>query len=402
MHNLQDVCSVELDNENESEYIGITFNKNNLKIIFPRGYSLSLNDKDLKKDIIILIKVFDKYIKRKKAKSYSREEKNLNKSNGKNFSISNAIWLLNDFESNGLYEEYIINYKVNKNGNINWSKTIKSIKPYISNNDLIYLDFIVKKNNNNNFNIITHIQRYIIKKCTSIIGWLYPNINIEGPTNLPYKKSICINLLKKELKLINVDKTKKLIINMINFLENDSDEKNLNKFKEYKTKYFMNIWEDMLNYILGNDEPNKYYPKAIWEIDNEIISASNLRPDIILNSDKNTYVIDAKYYKYGITKSINHLPQSSDISKQLLYSKHIENNTKKNSYDAFILPYKSNNKKNLFEFVGNAKMDNNIYDNKKVVCILADMKSIMKKYIYGNELDKTKKDVIKIIDNQNK
>lgn len=30
------------------------------------------------------------------------------------------------------------------------------------------------------------------------------------------------------------------------------------------------------------------------------------------------------------------------------------------------------------------------------------MKSIMKKYIYGNELDKTKKDVIKIIDNQNK
>lgn len=402
MHNLQDVCSVELDNENESEYIGITFDKNNLKIIFPRGYSLSLNDKDLKKDIIILIKVFDKYIKRKKAKSYSREEKNLNKSNGKNFSISNAIWLLNDFESNGLYEEYIINYKVNKNGNINWSKTIKSIKPYISNNDLIYLDFIVKKNNNNNFNIITHIQRYIIKKCTSVIGWLYPNINIEGPTNLPYKKSICINLLKKELKQINIDKTKKLIINMINFLENDSDEKNLNKFKEYKTKYFMNIWEDMLNYILGNDEPNKYYPKAIWEIDNETISASNLRPDIILNSDKNTYVIDAKYYKYGITKSINHLPQSSDISKQLLYSKHIENNTKKNSYDAFILPYKSNNKKNLFEFVGNAKMDNNIYDNKKVVCILADMKSIMKKYIYGNELDKTKKDVIKIIDNQNK
>ncbi|MCG4734308.1 hypothetical protein L0M92_11875, partial [Casaltella massiliensis] len=69
--------------------------------------------------------------------------------------------------------------------------------------------------------------------------------------------------------------------------------------------------------------------------------------------------------------------------------------------DAFILPYKSNKGK-TFKFVGNAKMDSGIYGEKKVVCILADIKDIMHKYVYGNELDEARKYVIEIIDKQNK
>lgn len=400
MHSLQDLCYVELESETNSEYIGITFNKGKLKVIFPRGYKLSSNDKDLKEDILILIKSFDKYVKSKKAKSCSEEEKDLTTGKGDNFSMINAIWLLNDYESNGLYKEYIHRYKIDKKGNINWAKTIKSMIPYISGNDLAYLDFVVKEKNNDINNIILLTQKYIIGKCIDTIGWLYPSIKIEGPNKLPYTHSVCINLLKKELRLVNVDKTKRLLIHMIDFLENDGDEKDTSSFKEYKTKYFMNIWEDMLNDVLGNDDPSKYYPKAIWEIDGKETNASNLRPDIILNSDEKTYVIDAKYYKYGITELIEHLPQSSDINKQMLYSEYIKKNTGRKSYDAFILPYKSNTK-NTFQFVGNAMLENGVYDNKKVVCILADTKDIMQRYINENKLQDCKKDVIQIIDEQN-
>lgn len=401
MHSLKDMCYVELETETNSDHIGITFNKENLKVIFPRGYHISSDDKNLKEDILILIKVFDKYVKSKKAKSCSEDEKDLTTGKGNNFSMTNAIWLLNDYEVNGLYKEYIHRYKVDKKGNINWSKTIKSTTPYISGNDLIYLDFVVKEKNNDINNIILLTQKYIIEKCIDIIGWLYPSIRIEGPNKLPYTHSVCINLLKKELRLVNIDKTKRLLIHMIDFLENDGHEKDINSFKEYKTKYFMNIWEDMLNDVLGNDDPSKYYPKAIWEIDGKETDASKLRPDIILNTNKKTYVIDAKYYKYGITKSIDHLPQSSDINKQMLYSEYIKKNKGIESYDAFILPYKSNTK-NSFKFVGNARLENGVYDKKKIVCILADTKDIMQRYIDGNKLEECKKDVIKIIDEQNK
>lgn len=400
MHSLQGMCHVELENGINSEHIGITFDKENLKVIFPRGYKISKDDKNIKEDILILIKAFDKYVKSKKSKSCSEDEKDLTTGKGDNFSMTNAIWLLNDYEVNGLYKEYIHRYKVDKKGNINWSRTIKSMTPYISGTDLVYLDFVVKEKNNDINNIILLIQKYIIEKCIDIIGWLYPSIRIEGPNKLPYTHSVCINLLKKELRLVNVDKIKRLLIHMIDFLENDGDEKDINSFKEYKTKYFMNIWEDMLNDVLGNDDPSKYYSKAIWEIGGTETYASNLRPDIILNNNGKTYVIDAKYYKYGITKSRDDLPQSSDINKQLLYSEFIKKNTGRESYDAFILPYKSNTK-NTFEFVGNARLENGVYDNKKIVCILADTKKIMQAYINGNNLEKYKNDVIKIIDKQN-
>ncbi len=400
MHSLKEFCHIDLEENGDLEYVGISFDKGNLKVIFPRGYKLSSDDKDIKEDVLILIKAFDKYIKSKKAKSCSEDERDLTTGKGNNFSMTNAIWLLNDYEINGLYKEYIHRYKSDKKGNINWARTIKSSTPYISDNDLVYLDFIVKEKNNDINNIILLIQKYIVEKCVDIIGWLYPNIRIEGPNKLPYTHSVCISLLKKELRTVNVDKTKRLLIHMINFLENDGDEKDIKSFKEYKTKYFMNIWEDMLNDVLGNDDPSKYYPKAIWEIDGKESDASNLRPDIILNNDGKTYVIDAKYYKYGITKLIKHLPQSSDINKQMLYSEYINLRTGRESYDAFILPYRSNTA-NKFEFAGNAKMDS-VYDNKKVVCILADMKSVMKSYVYGNRLKEAKKDVIKIINEQNK
>ncbi|MBI6079541.1 LlaJI family restriction endonuclease [Clostridium perfringens] len=389
---------IELENlQLESNYVGIDFDKGNFKVIFPRGYSLSKNTNS---DIILLIKVFEKYIRSKKNKAFNNEFHKISTGKEKNFSIINAIWLMKDYEKNGLYKELLPKYKVDKKGVINWPKTIKSIKPYISDNSLVYLDFVIKENKNNLNNIILLTQKYIIEKCINILGWLYPNITISETNRLPYSKNICINLLKKELQLTNVDKTKSLLIHMINFLENDGDEEPKNILKDFKTEYFQNIWEDMLNEVLGNENPSNYYPNAIWEIDNKIIQASNLRPDIILKSNNKIYVIDAKYYKYGLTKNTNHLPQSSDVIKQLIYSEYITTSTGCDSFDAFILPYQSNDS-TIFKFVGNATINIDSLKNKKVVCILADTKAIMQKYIQLNDLKYLKDLIVDIIGMQN-
>ena len=402
MDNWLDLCRVELENGFTSQYIGITICDGKPQIVFPRGYNLSLDKRNQRKDIILLIKVFDKYIKRKKEKGYIQELKEILGNEGDEFPFESALWMIKNYENNGLYKECVYNYNIDKKGKINWSRTIKKQNPYISNNKLVYLDFVVKEKRNNLNNMIILAQKYIIEKCIENIGWLYPNIYIERGNKLPCNIDACINILRKELRLTNIDSKKELISHIIEFLKYASNNKSNKKLKEYKTKYFMNIWEDMLNEVLGNEKANEYYPSAKWIINGNPTDASNLKPDIILKMEDRIYVVDAKYYKYGITNNISDLPQSSDISKQLLYSEYIQSNFKLESYDCFILPFKKEQKE-YFKFVGNATMDNiDKFKWKKVVCILADTKRIMEQYVNMNNLDESKKSVKDIIDNQNK
>lgn len=402
MNKLSDICKVELENNIDSEYIGIIIKEGKPQVIFPRGFNLSSDKNGQRKDIMLLIKVFDKYIQRKESKAYLEKFNDLSEGKGSNFPFRSAIWMIRDYEKNGLYKEHFHNYKIDKKGNINWVRTIKTQTPYISENKLVYLDFVVKEKKDDVNNIILLTQKHIVEKCIENIGWLYPNVYIDKGNKLPYSVQASINILKRELQITNIDSTKQLIRHMIEFLQYVGNDKSKQKLKEYKTKYFMNIWEDMLNEVLGNEEANKYYPNAQWHIDGNTTNASNLRPDVILKVENKVYVIDAKYYKYGITGNVSDLPQSSDITKQLLYSSHITSNFKDvlYAYDSFVLPYRSNNEE-YFKFVGNATVAIDKFENKKVVCILADTKKIMEQYINMDELEKSKENLVEIIDNQN-
>ena len=72
---------------------------------------------------------------------------------------------------------------------------------------------------------------------------------------------------------------------------------------------------------------------------------------------KKYYVIDAKYYRYGATGRIDHLPNSADINKQITYGEYIKNTSapgNENLFNAFLMPFNQMN--NIFgfnEFMGN-------------------------------------------------
>lgn len=397
MYNLQNFCSLESDNNFSSDYIGISYNKNNINIVFPRGYKLSETSSELKSDIILLIKVFNKYISRKKDKAFLNEANSLFNGKGDFFPLETMLWLLNDYIKNGLYQNNIIHYKTDKNGNINWNKTLKQKTPYICNNNLFYLDFVTHKNNIDSSNIITTIQKYVISRCLNTLGWLFPSISINDNLSLPYSNNTCINLLKKELTNSTLDRTKQLLIKMIEFFNNSNTDLTTNILKDYKTNNFNYIWEDMINCVLGNESPNKYYPQAFWTINSKKYAASNLRPDAILNTDSRIYIIDAKYYKYGITKNVQDLPQSSDINKQFLYSEHIGNMTNKKTLDIFLLPYLGD-ENNMFKFIGFANIPTTTA-NSKVLGILMDTKTLMKSYVNSFENDKLKNKLIQLVKN---
>ncbi|WP_057540338.1 LlaJI family restriction endonuclease [Paraclostridium sordellii] len=395
-YNLLEICSVELDKNSKGiTSVGINIIDKDIKVIFPRGYNLSESNDSVKKDILLLIKVLDKYKNRKEEKIFDKNKDNIRSGEGEKFPIRTALWLLRDYENNGLYNEYIHNYKFDKKGNINWSRTIKTQVPYVSNNNLVYTDFVIREKNNDLNNKIMLIHKAIIENCINRIGWLYPHIIIDRGNNLPFSKTICLNILNQELRLSNLDSKKQLIKNMIEFLKCTSNEDDKLKLVEYKTEYFMNIWEDMLNVVFGNEDPKKYYPKAKWNIGKkEPVEASNLRPDIILKDNNIVYVLDAKYYKYGVTGNVSDLPQSSDVTKQMLYSSYIESNYGiDEAYDAFLIPYNGRDKE-ILNLIGNSTVDIDEFKSKKVDCILVDIKSIMKSYVQGININKYRYDLI--------
>ena len=115
-----------------------------------------------------------------------------------------------------------------------------------------------------------------------------------------------------------------------------------------------------------------------------------------------TFILDAKYYKFGIVphdkdylkEAMKFLPGSDSVTKQMAYAEYVEQHPSKFGkgpiYNAFILPYcaegfvdsKVNNapfKMNRAGYIyGDWKALNRPYH--KIVCILLDMKSVMRNY----------------------
>ena len=102
--------------------------------------------------------------------------------------------------------------------------------------------------------------------------------------------------------------------------------------------------------------------------------------------DNDIFILDAKYYKYGISQKSNDLPDTSSISKQIFYGEYAKNKyNNKNIYNAFIIPF-CNIKEN-YKIDGYAKLENDSSEEKfkKIAVVLIDMKFLMKQEIKYND-----------------
>ena len=109
---------------------------------------------------------------------------------------------------------------------------------------------------------------------------------------------------------------------------------------------------------------------------------------MINREDNSLYVIDAKYYRYGITKVEAHLPNMSSIAKQITYAQFIDNRFDFNKLrNVFILPFNAvENKLPVYYCSGWAIanwVDDN-YEYKNIYNILVDMKYLMTNKILVN------------------
>ncbi len=381
VNNLRDICYVSSNNLDDN-YVGIKFLDDEIKVFFPIGYEIPTNNVECRKSILGLLKTIS---------IESKILKNDLNGNDKNNKIpfDSFLWIINDYLNNGLYVDKEKKYIRGQNGKINWKKTLNT-QFYISGKNAIYLNPYVEKNTLES-NIITDIHAYCVGVSINYIGWLFGDISIPSNNIIEKRLDYYLTILNKTIISSFDDYKKTLLFNLKKILEM-IDSNNKLTLKDYGTNKYEYVWEYMVNKVYGNEKVELYFPNSKYRLVgfNNYVYSSNLRPDTVFSIDKDVYILDSKYYKFGITKNTMHLPNTDSIQKQITYGEHIKTNFKnfKKVYNAFILPFNKNNNpfglNNNIEYVGFAEsswknnLSNNFYE--KVSVILLDTKYLIDCY----------------------
>ena len=347
MNKISELCKT--SEQAEDSFVGIKFNKNIIDIIFPLGYNIPKNNEDdCKKSVINLIKT----ISFAKKNTLDEEEVGDYSNDEDGMPVDSYMWIITDYIDNGLFTNNEKNYIQQQTGKINWKRTFKT-KFLISEDSLVYLNPIVEKKSINQ-NIITEIHSFCIDKSIDKIGILYNGISKIGLVKANEKRiEYYIQVINNE-RIRTFDDRKKLLLHHLERILRENMDHGNNKIRNFGVNKFEHVWEKLVDKVFGDPNINNYYPTTKYYLNDskKPYMPSKLRPDSFFIDKHNFYIIDSKYYKYGITHKNKDLPSSDSIQKQVTYGDFIDKNYKNNKlieidsiYNAFIIPYnKSNNK----------------------------------------------------------
>jgi hypothetical protein len=369
------MINVEFYDKSKDNFVGFRFEKSSFKLYLPIGIDID----DSIRSIPFIHKIFSKYVKHNK--NNNSVSKNFVKSDD---TINIIFKIANDFLNRGLYKpKYKLYNKVS--GKVNYKKTVQYSK---FKGVLTEKDFIFSKTEKVE-NYVSKLHLNAINYCLSLV---YPNIK--------YKKITLDNLNKQKIN--------KLILDEINKTYNDSDIKllqslynfysevffssvKINRISEYGTYDFEYIWEHIIEKVFGNFDVTKIMPKATWHFYNGYsFDSSNMRVDTIHLSKNEAYIIDSKYYKYGVTKNYLDLPLTKDVEKQLTYMKYSSLFFKnKNVINLFFLPslLKLDKSNEFILNIGYAKVNWEVKkEDLEVKLVLIDTMKVIEKYINNQKI----------------
>lgn len=395
-------CYVNVDGGN-NRFVGIKMDSDKVKVYFPMGYELPDTEQDLRWDILNLISVLAEFTDIRDGTRAMQKPVTI-RSTG--FPINAYMEIIRHFmEQKSYYAEKEPVYKTRPSGKIDWAKTIKKKLPLIqSNGSPIYTEYITRVSSPNDKNMITQIHKFCVYESFSKIGWLFTTYLPEQPT-IPLNDNMFLAFLRQKHANTYNDRDRRLLSSMISMIEY-LDEKTAEKQFYLGTDRFEYVWEKLIDTVFGIKNKQDYFPRTKWMLKTgkNRINAT-LEPDTIMLYEDKIYVLDAKYYRYGVTGNPGHLPESGSINKQITYGEYIyakqqfkEKYGKDGPvYNAFILPF--NSRDNLFgtnnifmnfgEATGLWKTEG--YKYEKVQGVMIDVRYLMHHYI-GN----TKNQIIQL------
>ena len=355
------------DEKKDKSFVGIRIEDNQPKIYFPMGYRASKPSEDVcKRDFYQLIAVLND----KSLQSYFSEE-DLKKSQ-LDFPFYAYLSVLQYYLDFGYFVESETIYKKGFSGKISWPRTIKRIKPQVVKNEedhdqVVYLNLITRKTSYREDNLITLVHKFCVKEAAQLIGPLYgiSENEVEEP-ELIFDYELFAEVIQDKIAATFNDKHLELfhaMLKMVRYLGNKENrgEDGCENEPLFGVNTFAPVWEAMVDKIFGKlpqgVAKDKFNPHCEWDLSSRKPGYENpnyaMRPDTIMwdGGESRLYVLDAKYYKFGMTGSASDLPSSGSICKQIAYAEYVERlvlqkklpacegMTANAIYNAFVLPY---------------------------------------------------------------
>lgn len=369
---------------NEDSFVGIKCQDEQIKVLFPMGYRLTNTPKQIRKDILLLIKILSR---ERKIESIQGNKMQIYEK--KSISIQAYVAIIKDYLDRGYYIEREITYKTSLMGKIDWRRTIGKQKICVQDNEFYYLNFSTKKNRINENEIVTLIHEFCVYESFKKLGFLFSTYIPEKP-RISFQRTMFLSVLNDKIVETNNDKNRQLFKDMVALIEKYDTNGDDYWYGTYRFEY---VWQNIIDDIFGIIDKQKYFPKTYWKIEDKQYSNHTLEPDTIMIYDSKIYVLDAKYYKYGITENIGDLPGTSSIEKQITYGEYIvKNRTVDNLgvnvqvYNAFIMPYMGKDSeivKNIGYGFSDWKYSQNQYEN--IQGILVDTRWLLENYYSKGE-----------------
>lgn len=387
-------CHVNTNEEGDT-FVGIKTEGGNLSVCFPLGYSLPTDDKELRRDVLNLIMVLSKF---SDMKDRMLPQQRMLSPQIVKFPIQAYMTLISQYMSSGYYTENEVRYKENQRGKISWARTIKKQKPLPQAGSFVYLDYVVKYTNQNNESLISLIHEYCVYESFLKLGWLYTSSMPQQP-RIRFDKRMFLSTVYNKLSHTFNDKHKEVfnsMIAMINYLGN----KGIAQQFYFGTNRFEYVWERLIDFTFGVDAKEQYFPKTVWHLSSgRNKDNAALEPDTVMIVGDRIFVLDAKYYKYGMTAIPYHLPESTSINKQITYGEYIATQARFKRkfgenykiYNSFLMPFSkgngyfetSANFKHIGEATGTWKNGGNEYE--RVQGILIDVRHLMHNFVRRNK-----------------
>lgn len=398
---LKDACVYDAK-LNGDEFVGLKHENGKFSINFPLGYRKSDDEKEIRKNILNLISVLSTFSEHEDSFILGSSSENQTSK----FPIHAYMFLISDFINNGYCSENESVYRRSSSGKINWSRTIKQVRPQIVQDSAVYLEFITRRTNHNENELISQIHKTLVYESFSKIGWIFSSF-LPQKGNLAFNANLFRAVVKSKIAHSFDEKRLMLFHNMllvIDYMDSSNDAKSF----YFGTEHFEGVWERLVDTVFGEPDKEKFYPKCHWFIEgkgqanlsNDVYKKYSLRPDTIMITDRGKenqkiFILDSKYYKYGVSKFDYDLPGTGSIVKQFAYAEYVENSSsslpddvkevlnKNKIYNAFILPGENENRENL-QYFGYSYAD---YKNEveksysKIYGFTLDIKSIMSKHI---------------------
>lgn len=382
---LRERCRVCTNTEGD-RFVGVRETPKGVTVCFPLGYRLSASEEGLRRDVLQLMSVLEEFLRSPNALAGMGEQLPQFAA----FPAAACLELISDYLRRGSwYTEREAVYRAGGRGSIDWGRTIRRELPLFQpDGSPVYTRYTVRVSSPNERGLLTQIHRHCVYESFRRLGWLFtPGMPPKPEGELEVRRFLSV--VGDKLARTNNDREKRLFSAMSALLAYLGGEEGKKEFL-FGTGAFEYVWEWLVDQLFGIRDKVRYFPTTHWRLGSAAWSNRPLEPDTIMLLDSGVYVLDAKYYRYGVTGDPFHLPGSSSIGKQIIYGEQLASREDLRRryggevpvYNAFLMPWDSGDSPQVYKIIGEATASwrSGLCPYERIQGILVDTRYLMHHY----------------------